>query len=277
MSVVVRYPAPAKLNLFLHVVGRRDDGYHLLQTAFTFIDRRDFLSFAPRRDGEIVRVAGPSEIIADDDLCVRAARLLQSITKTRFGVSIELEKHLPLGAGLGGGSSDAATTLIVLNRLWNLDLRREALQEIGLELGADVPVFIFGRSAFAEGIGEKFAPIEVAKAWYVVLTPAVHVPTKDIFADAELTRDSIPIKMSDFSSAELRNDLESVATRRFPEISHYLQWLNRYAAARMTGSGSAVFAAFSSAEGAENVFSALPGTMKGFVAEGWSVHPLAGF
>ena len=277
MGAVVRYPAPAKLNLFLHVVGRRDDGYHLLQTAFTFIDRRDFLSFAPRSDDDIVRVAGPSEITADDDLCVRAARLLQSKTKTRFGVSIGLEKHLPLGAGLGGGSSDAATTLIVLNRLWNLDLPREELQEIGLELGTDVPVFIFGRSSFAEGVGEKFAPIDVPKAWYVVLTPGVHVSTKDIFADAELTRDSIPIKISDFSSARLRNDLEPVATRLFSEISHYLQWLNKYAPARMTGSGCAVFAAFPSQASAENVLKALPETMQGFVAEGWSVHPLADF
>ena len=274
---MVRYPAPAKLNLVLHVVGRRDDGYHLLQTAFTFIDRRDFLRLTPRLDGEIVRVSGPSEIVADDDLCVRAARLLQAIGKTRLGVSIELEKCVPLSAGLGGGSSDAATTLIVLNRLWRLNLPRASLQAIGLELGADVPVFIFGRSAFAEGIGEKFSPIAAPKAWYVILTPAAHVSTKDIFSDAELTRDSIPIKISDFSLAELRNDLERVATRRFPEIGLYLQWLNKYASARMTGSGSAVFAAFSSQEAAENVLSVLPGTMKGFVAEGWSVHPLAGF
>ena len=275
--MVVRYPAPAKLNLFLHVVGRRDDGDHLLQTAFTFIDRRDFLRFTPRLDGEIMRVAGPSEIVADDDLCVRAARLLQSVSETRLGVSIELEKHVPVGAGLGGGSSDAATTLIVLNRLWRLNLPRAMLQEIGLELGADVPVFIFGRSAFAEGIGEKLVPIAAPKAWYVILTPAVQVPTKDVFSDAELTRDSIPIKISDFSLGELRNDLEAVATRRFPEINQYLQWLNKYTPARMTGSGSAVFAPFSSQEDAENVLMALPVTMRGFVAEGWSVHPLAGF
>ena len=275
--MLVRYPAPAKLNLFLHVVGRRADGYHLLQTAFTFIDRRDYLSFSPRTDGQIVRIDGPREIPVDDDLCVRAAKLLQAQTAVREGVSIDLEKNLPLGAGLGGGSSDAATTLIVLNRLWNLDLSREALQEIGLELGADVPVFIFGRSAFAEGVGEKLTPIDLPKAWYVVLTPPVHVATELIFADAELTRDSIPIKITDFSTDTLRNDLEPVAKRRFPEISNYLQWLSKYAPARMTGSGSAVFAAFSNQQSAENVLSGLPETMQGFVAEGWSVHPLAGF
>jgi 4-diphosphocytidyl-2-C-methyl-D-erythritol kinase len=274
---VVRYPAPAKLNLFLHVVGRRADGYHLLQTAFTFIDRRDFLTFAPRSDDRIVRVDGPPDISPDEDLCVRAAKLLRAKSGVSKGVSIGLEKHLPLGAGLGGGSSDAATTLIVLNRLWNLELSREELQTIGLELGADVPVFIFGRSAFAEGIGEKLTAIEVPKAWYVVLTPAAHVPTKTVFADPELTRDSIPIKISDFSSTVFRNDLEAVSIRRFPEVGHYLQWLSEYSPARMTGSGSAVFAAFSDQADAEKVLRALPETMKGFVAEGWNIHPLADF
>ena len=273
--MIVRYPAPAKLNLFLHVVGRRDDGYHLLQTAFTFIDRCDYLSFAVRDDGVITRAAGPVGIAADDDLCVRAARLLQQETGCPSGVSIELEKHLPWGAGLGGGSSDAATTLIVLNRLWQLDLSRDALRAIALALGADVPVFMFGRSAFAEGVGEKFTAIDVPKAWYVVLTPPVQVPTKLIFAEPELTRDSIPIKISDFSSALLRNDLEPVAKRRFPEISHYLQWLENHAPARMTGSGSAVFASFPDQSSAQKVFNAMPETMQGFVAEGWSVHPLA--
>jgi 4-diphosphocytidyl-2-C-methyl-D-erythritol kinase len=275
VSAVVRYPAPAKLNLFLHVVGRRPDGYHLLQTAFTFIDRRDFLSFAIRSDGVVTRVDGPEEIPADSDLCVRAARLLQAKSHCRLGVSINLEKHLPAGAGLGGGSSDAATTLIVLNRLWGLDYSRETLQAIGLELGADVPVFIFGRSAFAEGIGEKLQPLDVPKVWYVVLTPPVHVPTQLIFADVELTRDSIPLKISDFSEVAPRNDLEPVAARRFPEIKQYLQWLEEYSPARMTGSGSAVFAVFSNQGEAETVFKALPETMQGFVAEGWSVHPLA--
>lgn len=273
--MIVRYPAPAKLNLFLHVVGRRDDGYHLLQTAFTFIDRCDYLSFAVRDDGGVTRAMGPVGLAPDEDLCVRAARLLQSRTDCPSGVSIELEKHLPWGAGLGGGSSDAATTLIVLNRLWRLDLSRDALCEIALELGADVPVFVFGRSAFAEGIGEKLTVIEVPKAWYVVLTPPVHVPTKLIFADSELTRDSIPIKISDFSLTFVRNDLETVAKRRFPEISHYLQWLETYASARMTGSGSAVFASFPDQLSAQKVLDAKPETMQGFVAEGWSIHPLA--
>ena len=229
-----------------------------------------------RTDERIERIDGPPDISPADDLCVRAAKLLQAKTATRKGVSIGLEKHLPWGAGLGGGSSDAATTLIVLNRLWHLDLSREALQQIGIELGADVPVFIFGRSAFAQGVGEKLTAIEAPKAWYVVLTPPVHVPTKTIFADPELTRDSIPIKISDFSSAALRNDLEAVTKRRFPDVGHYLQWLSEYSPARMTGSGSAVFAAFSDRAGAEKVLADLPDTMKGFVAEGWNIHPLAG-
>ncbi len=277
MSAVVRYPAPAKLNLFLHVVGRRADGYHLLQTAFTFIDRRDYLSFAIRADGVITRDEGPEEIPVESDLCVRAAKLLQAKSHCRLGVSISLEKHLPSGAGLGGGSSDAATTLIVLNRLWGLDYSRETLQAIGLELGADVPVFIFGRSAFAEGIGEKLQPLYVPKAWYVVITPPAHVATQSIFADAELTRDSIPIKISDFSGSTSRNDLEPVAIRRFPEIKQYIQWLEKYSPARMTGSGSTVFAAFFNQGEAETVLKALPETMHGFVTEGWSIHPLADF
>jgi len=274
--LIVRYPAPAKLNLFLHIVGRRDDGYHLLQTAFTFIDRCDYLSFAPRDGGVITRAEGPVGIATGDDLCVRAARLLQQKTGCRSGVSISLEKHLPWGAGLGGGSSDAATTLIVLNWLWELDLSRDELREIALALGADVPVFIFGRSAFAEGVGEELTAIHVPKAWYVVLTPPVHVATKEIFADPELTRDSIPIKITNFSQASLRNDLEPVAKRRFPEIGQCLQWLENYAPARMTGSGGAVFAAFSDEGSAQKALNVLPETMQGFVAEGWSVHPLAG-
>ena len=257
------------------MVGQRNDGYHLLQTAFTFIDRCDYLSFALRDDGVVTRAAGPNEIPIDNDLCVRAARLLQRETNRSLGVSISLEKNLPWGAGLGGGSSDAATTLIVLNWLWQLNLSRDALCDIALALGADVPLFIFGRSAFAEGIGEKLTTIEVPKAWYVVLTPAVSVLTKDIFADPELTRDSIPIKIRDFSRAALRNDLEPVAKRRFPEISHYLQWLEIHSPARMTGSGGAVFAAFSDEISAQKVLSAMPDTMQGFVAEGWPIHPLA--
>ncbi len=273
--MIVRYPAPGKLNLFLHVVGRRGDGFHLLQTAFTFIDRCDYLSFAPRDDGVITRTEGPVGIAADNDLCVRAARLLQQTTGCRSGVSISLQKHLPWGAGLGGGSSDAATTLIVLNRLWRLDLSRDELREIAAALGADVPVFVFGRSAFAEGIGEQLTAIDVRKAWYVVLTPPVNVSTKEIFADPELTLDSIPIKIPDFSQVPLRNDLEPIARRRFPEVSQCLQWLGNHAPARMTGSGGAVFAAFSDERSAQGTLDVMPEAMQGFVAEGWSIHPLA--
>ena len=275
MRPLTRYPAPAKLNLFLHVVGRRADGYHLLQTAFTFIDRCDFLTFAPRSDGVVERVMGPEEISPDKDLCVCAATLLRAKTGTSLGVSISLEKNLPTGAGLGGGSSDAATTLIVLNRLWNLNFSRERLQEIALELGADVPVFVFGQSAFAEGVGEKLTAITVPPAWYVVLTPPVYVATASIFADHDLTRNSIPIKILDFSSASLRNDLEPVAVRRHDEIRQYLQWLGSYASARMTGSGAAVFAAFARRDEAEQVLNAKPEAITGFIAAGWPRHPLA--
>ncbi|MEO6025003.1 MAG: 4-(cytidine 5'-diphospho)-2-C-methyl-D-erythritol kinase [Burkholderiales bacterium] len=277
MTSLIRYPAPAKLNLFLHVVGRRANGYHLLQTVFTFIDRCDYLSFALRDDGVVERTSGPDDIPPEQDLCVRAARLLRAKTRTVRGVSISLEKHLPTGAGLGGGSSDAATTLIVLNRLWNLNLSRERLQEIALELGADVPVFVFGQSAFAEGMGEQLTAITVPHAWYVVLTPPVHVATLSIFADPDLTRNSIPIKILDFSSALLRNDLEPVAKRHHGEIKQYLQWLDDYAPARMTGSGGAVFASFGRREDAQRVFDAKPEAMQGFIAAGWQRHPLAEF
>ncbi|MCE5181221.1 MAG: 4-(cytidine 5'-diphospho)-2-C-methyl-D-erythritol kinase [Betaproteobacteria bacterium] len=271
------YPAPAKLNLFLHVVGQRPDGYHLLQTVFRFIDYGDSLSFAVRDDGLIRRLNPLPGLEPEQDLTVRAARLLQQAGGCRLGVDIALEKRLPMGGGLGGGSSDAATVLLALNRLWDLNLGRTELQALGLRLGADVPVFLFGESAFAEGIGEKLQPVALPSAWYVVLVPPVAVSTPEIFASRELTRDTKPIKMSDFSTGCGRNDLESVVCRNYPQVAESLAWLRGFGDARMTGSGACVFAGFSDEEQARRVFSLKPAKMAGFVAKGLDRHPLYDF
>jgi 4-diphosphocytidyl-2-C-methyl-D-erythritol kinase len=278
------YLAPAKLNLFLHVVGRRADGYHLLQSVFTLIDVCDRLRFRVREDGRIVRVNDVAGIAADDDLAVRAARLLKEATGVVQGADIELDKRIPVGGGLGGGSSDAATVLMVLNDLWKTGFEREALAEIGAGLGADVPFFIFGRPAWAEGIGDRLKPMEVPPRWYAVLTPPVGVPTQVAYGAAELTRNTEPLKMEDFSAqpsdvgrgSRFHNDLERVVTARFPQVREHLEWLRRHGDARMTGSGSCVFAAFDSREAAQGVIDALPAPMTGFVAQGLQQHPLLG-
>lgn len=277
------FPAPAKLNLFLHVVGRRPDGYHLLQTVFRFVDYGDSLSFTIRDDGVIRRVNPLPGLDPEQDITVRAARLLQQETGCRLGADIALEKRLPMGGGLGGGSSDAATVLLALNRLWNLNLDRQTLQELGLRLGADVPVFVFGESAFAEGVGEKLQPVALPPAWYVVLVPPVAVSTLEIFTGRELTRDTKPIKMSDFSTGcgrldqQLKNDLEPVVCRKYPQVAECLDWLKAFGDARMSGSGACVFAAFSSEEEARRVFSMKPVQMAGFIAKGLDRHPLYDF
>ncbi|MPZ43926.1 MAG: 4-(cytidine 5'-diphospho)-2-C-methyl-D-erythritol kinase [Betaproteobacteria bacterium] len=270
------YPAPAKLNLFLHVLGRRADGYHELQTVFRFLDAGDRLDIRVRADGDIVRSNAVAGLPAETDLCVRAARLLRGRTGTHLGAEIRLDKRLPLGGGLGGGSSDAATVLIVLNRLWGLDLTRGQLMAIALELGADVPVFVFGESAWGEGIGERLTPIALPGAWYVVLVPPVSVSTTAVFNDAELTRNSNRIKMSAFFAGGVRNDLEPVVCRLYPAIRDYLDWLRRQAPARLTGSGACVFASFEDEQKAHQVFAARPPHMQGFVAQGSDHHPLRG-
>lgn len=273
------WPAPAKLNLFLHVVGRRPDGYHLLQTLFRFIDRGDSLSFAPREDGEIVLATPIPGVPPESDLTVRAARLLQAEAiqagRERPGATLSLEKRLPLGGGLGGGSSDAATVLVALNHLWQLGLSRGRLQALGLTLGADVPIFIFGRNAFAEGIGEALTPVELAPAWYVVLEPPVQVPTATIFGAPTLNRDTPAIQVTDWHPGFGRNDLEPVATANFPEVAECLAWLRQFGPARMTGSGSCVFAEFSDAKAAEAVTARLPEGMRGWRSQGLPAHPLA--
>jgi 4-diphosphocytidyl-2-C-methyl-D-erythritol kinase len=274
MSENMVYPAPAKLNLMLRVTGRRADGYHLLQTVFRFIDFGDTLRFSVRTDGAITRTNEVAGVAQADDLTLRAAALLQRAAGTGLGADIMLEKRLPLGGGLGGGSSDAATTLIALNRLWGLGLPRARLQELALELGADVPVFVFGESALGEGIGEQLRPIELPPAWYLVLIPADSVSTARIFQDPDLKRDSIPIRIPPFSVDAGRNDLEPVVCRHYPEVARYLAWVRQYAAARMTGSGACVFAEFGTEAEARSVWRQLPATMRGIVARGLDRHPL---
>lgn len=273
-TAAARFAAPAKLNLFLHVVGRRADGYHLLQTALRFIDYGDELGFSVRDDGVVRRVTELAGVSAEADLCVRAARLLKHHAGSRLGVDIELVKRLPIGGGLGGGSSDAATTLIVLNRLWQIGLARGQLQELALELGADVPVFVFGRSAFAEGVGERLAALQLPPAWYLVLVPETAVSTAEIFSAPELTRNTNAITIAAFSVGQGRNDLEPVVCRRYPQVAHHLEWLRQYGDARMTGSGACVFCGFETEAQARQLLSELPAGMRGFVARGLDRHPL---
>src|SRR4030067_79641 len=251
-------PAPAKLNLFLHVTGRRKDGYHTLQTLFRFIDLHDTLHFSLRADGAVHRTNAVEGVAEEADLCVRAARLLQSETGCTAGVDIAVEKRIPMGGGLGGGSSDAATTLIALNRLWSLGLSRARVMELGLTLGADVPVFVFGENAFAEGVGEQLQACAVPEAWYVVLFPPVHVATAQIFARPELTRNTNSLTIRALQMAQLHNDLQPVVCDLYPEVARHLAWLGQFAEARMTGSGACVFAGFESAEQAQAVLSQLP-------------------
>ena len=269
------YPAPGKLNLFLHVLGRRDEGeyagYHELQTVFRLIDHGDRVGIAVRNDAE-VRFSG---IFGEDNLCVRAARLLQS--HTRKGCEITLEKNLPIGGGLGGGSSDAATVLLALNRAWQLRLKRDELLSLGAKLGADVPFFLYGRNAIAEGIGERLEALELRPAWYLVLTPQVSVSTKETFESA-LTHRSKRLKIPPFLSGQGANDLEAAVVARYPDVAAGLAWLRQHRPqARMTGSGACVFAEFETEAEARALHSALPGVMKGFVARGLDRHPLYGF
>jgi 4-diphosphocytidyl-2-C-methyl-D-erythritol kinase len=267
---VNEFPAPAKLNLFLHVLARRPDGYHELQTVFRLIDRADSVRVSSRDDGA-VRFSGP---FGEDNLCVRAARLLKAESGTRFGTDIALEKKLPVGGGLGGGSSDAATVLLALNRLWELHMSRARLQELGAKLGADVPFFIYGRNALGEGLGERLSALELAPAWYLVVTPQVAVSTKEIFAFA-LTGQSKRLTIPPFFPGQGANDLEAVVASRFPEVAASLAWLRQRAPqARMTGSGACLFAEFAAQADAAAVHSELPSGMSGFVAQGLDRHPL---
>ncbi|MDR0576762.1 MAG: 4-(cytidine 5'-diphospho)-2-C-methyl-D-erythritol kinase [Candidatus Accumulibacter sp.] len=268
------WPAPAKLNLFLHVVGRRADGYHLLQTVFRFVGHGDSLRFSPRADGRVTLARPLPGVPPESDLTVRAARLLRDETGCREGVEIDVEKRLPPGGGLGGGSSDAATVLLALNHLWRTGVPRRRLQEMGLALGADVPVFVAGENAFAEGVGEALRPVALPPAWYVVLEPPAQTPTALIFGDPRLKRDTPPIAARDWRPGFGGNDLQPAAVRRFPEIARHLDWLARFGEARMTGSGACVFAEFAGEAAAREVLGGLPGDMRGWVAAGLDRHPL---
>jgi 4-diphosphocytidyl-2-C-methyl-D-erythritol kinase len=274
VTLAQAWPAPAKLNLFLHILGRRPDGFHFLQTVFQFLEYGDELEFEVRDDGQILRSEGPAGVPAESDLAVRAARLLQERSGTRLGAGIKLRKRLPLQAGLGGGSSDAATTLLALDRLWGTGLGKKRLAALGLELGADVPVFIGGEAAWAEGIGELLTPVDLPEPWYVVLQPDCRVATREIFQAPELTRNSAPIKIARFRSGEYRNDFEPVVRSRYPQVSEALDWLGDHAQAHLTGSGACVFAAFADEAAARRVHAVLPAGWQGFVAKGCNRSPL---
>lgn len=283
-------PAPAKLNLFLHVTGRRPDGYHLLQTVFQLVDFGDFLHFEVRADDQIRRTTEIAGVPEASDLIVRAGKLLQNairekagaagITPAALGANIRIEKNLPMGGGLGGGSSDAATTLMALNHLWHGGLSREELMVLGLQLGADVPFFLFGRNAFAEGIGETLQMLDTPGLWFVIIQPGVTIPTALIFSSSELTRCTKPVKMTDFSIGTKKlfgkNDLEPVAAKQFPEVADAIKWLSNYGDARMTGSGACVFCGFTQENEAEEVLKLVPGHWKAWKAKALQEHPLAG-
>jgi 4-diphosphocytidyl-2-C-methyl-D-erythritol kinase len=273
-AATIRVAAPAKINLFLHIVGRRPDGYHLLQTAFRMLDWGDEITLRRRDDGAILRTTDIPGVPAESDLVVRAARALQAAVGCPFGAEIGVSKQIPMGGGLGGGSSDAASVLIALNRIWGCGLSRQRLQEIGLKLGADVPFFIFGETAFAEGVGEDLTPLSVPPAWYVMAAPSVFVPTSEIFSDPLLTRDSEILIMQAFATHTTRNDMQATACRKFPEVAEALDWLSQYGAARMSGSGACIFAPFDTKEGAEQVLAKAPQGLKVWVAEGLDRHPL---
>jgi len=269
------WPAPAKINLFLHVVGRRADGYHLLQTVFRFLDFGDTIRCEPRGDGRIVTATPLPGVPPETDLTVRAATALRAATGATVGVTLHVDKRLPMGGGLGGGSSDAATTLIALNRLWQTGLEPAELQRIGLALGADVPIFIHGHTAFAEGVGERFTDLLPAPAWYLLLVPDVAVPTAEIFRSTHLRRDTPAIAAGNWTPGFGHNDLEGVACALYPEVRRHLDWLRRFGDARMSGSGACCFVEFDRESAARAALAALPADMRGFVAAGLDRHPLA--
>ena len=268
------WPAPAKINRFLHITGRREDGYHLLQTVFQFLDVGDRLSFAIDNRAAVRRLNRLEGVSEEQDLVVRAARLLQAESGTGQGVAIEVDKRLPMGGGLGGGSSDAATTLVALNCLWQLGFSAAELDRLGLSLGADVPIFVEGYAAWAEGVGEELTPVELDEPWFLVVIPPVKVETGVIFGAAELTRDCQPITIRDFLAGEGGNVCETVVCKAYPEVEKALQWLKGYAPARMTGTGACLFAPFASREEAQAVFEQLPERWQGFVARGLNRSPL---
>jgi 4-diphosphocytidyl-2-C-methyl-D-erythritol kinase len=271
------WPSPAKLNLFLYITGQRPNGYHDLQTLFQFLDYGDNLSFNVRTDG-VIALTTPVEGVSDDEnLVVRAARLLQKHTGNPLGADISLQKQIPMGGGLGGGSSNAATVLIALNTLWNCGLTDTELAELGITLGADVPVFVMGFAAFAEGIGEILQPVTPDEKWFLVVHPGVHIPTPVIFGDPELTRNTPKRPVNVLLNTPYANDCEPIARKRFYEVEQLLSWLLEYAPSRLTGTGACVFAEFDTESEARQVLNEIPAWSRGFVARGVNVSPLHRF
>ncbi len=267
-------PAPAKLNLFLHITGRRADGYHLLQTLFIFLDKADQIRLEQRNDSQIMRCAGDPRLPEAEDLTVKAACLLQQVTACPWGANLYVDKRLPMGGGLGGGSSDAATALVGLNALWQCGLNLDELADLGLQLGADVPVFVRGQAAWAEGIGEQLEPVSVAEKWYLVIHPNVHVSTAKIFAQEGLTRDCQAIRIAAFLAGQTVNVFEPVVKEAYPEVAQAFDWLSVYAEAKLTGSGACLFAAFDDETKAQGILALLPEQWSGFVARGVNQSPL---
>ncbi|MFI4891368.1 MAG: 4-(cytidine 5'-diphospho)-2-C-methyl-D-erythritol kinase [Steroidobacterales bacterium] len=272
------WPAPAKLNLFLHILGRRADGYHELQTVFQFLDLCDDISIRVRTDGVIHRLTGPAGVAAEQDLVVRAARALQRAAKVSMGADLGVHKRIPIGGGLGGGSSDAATTLVALNELWNLRWPRPRLAELALSLGADVPVFVLGRAAWGEGAGERLTPLYPPQAPrecnYLILKPKVSVSTAAVFHDPELTRNSAPITIDGFLASGGRNDCTQVVRKRYPEVAAALDFLSGFGDARLTGTGACVFVACATIEAAHEIMRKMPPALDGFLARGLNDSPL---
>ena len=274
MTVPTLWPAPAKLNLFLHITGRRPDGYHDLQTLFQLIDLADDIQIQGRADAVIERQAGPPGVPAEADLVVRAARALQAAAGIRLGASLSVTKRIPMGGGLGGGSSDAATVLVALNQIWKCGLNEDDLAAIGVELGADVPVFVRGHSAWAEGRGERLTAVRLPEHWFALLHPQVHVPTAALFQAPELTRNSPPITMRGYLQSGGRNDFEPVVRTRYPEVARALDWLGHFAPARLTGTGSCIFAPCATQDEAQDIVTRVPAPWRGMVARGMNVSPL---
>ena len=268
------WPSPAKVNLFLHITGRRDDGYHEIQTAFQFLDYSDSLEFQVQQNSAIELLTPLKGVKNESNLIIRAAKCLQSHTDSKQGAKISIKKRLPIGGGLGGGSSNAATTLIALNHLWQTKLTTTKLAQLGLTLGADVPVFIYGFAAWAEGVGEELTPILPAEPWYVVIVPDCQVSTAEVFSSQELTRDCEPITISRFLSGEGKNVCEGVVLKNYSAISEAVNWLNRYGKSRMSGTGACVFADFDSQIQAQQVLDDLPSHWQGFIAKGCNQSPL---
>jgi len=275
MNINDSWPAPAKLNLFLHITGRLDNGYHTLQTIFQFLDYGDSLSIEPNNSDKITISPEVSGITLQDNLIYRAAMLLKPLAHQHAGAKINLNKILPMGAGLGGGSSNAATTLVALNHLWQLELSLDELAKLGLTLGADVPIFVHGFAAFAQGVGEQLSPVFPSEPYYLVIWPGVSVATAEIFQASELPRNTPMLTLAQLSSAKLGNDCQEITKNRHPEVASALDWLVEYAPAKMTGTGSCVFGEFSDEQSADAALKQLPKAMHGFVTKGLNISPLA--